>query len=477
MIGQLLGGHYQIIRPLGRGGLAETFLAIDLHLPDRPHRVVKELKPQSSHPLVLETAKILFEREAQVLYKLGIHNQIPALYAHFEEEDRFFLVEEFVPGHDLSEELIPGKQLSENEVIDLVRDLLEALAFVHQNHVIHRDIKPSNLIRRETDGKIVLIDFGAVKQVSTQVLNTQGQVSTTIVVGTPNYMPGEQQHGNPQFSSDIFAVGIVAIQALTGVPPAQLPVDSNTLEIIWRDRTSASPRLANILDKMVRYDFRQRYSSAVEALEAVNELRKPLGRTIPYFKGSGGKPVPKTLWWTILGGGVGAIVLGLLVSQLIFKPHLQSIPYQNSQLGIELQRPETWDFKDTSSIIHGKSVEFTPPITDNSGNTQTKLTLTKEELTSNQDLAEYTEALKKEIINNNSQSQIVSEGQYILAGKTGYRLIYTHTQDGKELKCMQVWFLDNFQVYSFNYQAEVGKFDKDLDIVEEMIKSLKLTQS
>jgi eukaryotic-like serine/threonine-protein kinase len=474
MIGQLLGGHYQIIKPLGRGGLAETFLAIDLHLPDRPHRVVKELKPQSNHPLVLETAKTLFEREAQVLYKLGIHDQIPALYAHFEEGEQFFLVEEYVPGYDLSHELTPGKQLSENEAIDLVRDILEALAFVHQNHVIHRDIKPSNLIRRETDGKIVLIDFGAVKQVSTQVLNTQGQVSTTIVVGTPNYMPGEQQHGNPQFSSDIFAAGTVGIQALTGVSPAQLPLDTNSLEIIWRDRTSVSARFADILDKMVRYDFRQRYPSATEALQAVNQLRKPTGLTIPFAKPSGEKIVNRGLWLTILGTGVGVVILGLVLSQSVFKPKEDFVTYQNRQYGIErLEHPKTWNPIDTTSIIHGESLEFTPPKTGDDRDTLTKLTFTREKLQSNPDLDEYTKQRKKAIPANNNQSQVVEDG-YIFAGKNGSRLTYNREEDGKQLKVMEVFFLDNDRIYSFTYQAEESKFNNHLDIVERTIKSLKL---
>jgi eukaryotic-like serine/threonine-protein kinase len=475
MIGQLLGGHYQIIKPLGRGGLAETFLAIDLHLPDRPHRVVKELKPQSSHPLVLETAKILFEREAQVLYKLGVHDQIPALFAHFEEGDQFFLVEEFVPGHDLSNELTPGKQLSEDGVIDLVKDILEALAFVHQNHVIHRDIKPSNLIRRETDGKIVLIDFGAVKQVTIQNLNTQGQISTTIVVGTPNYMPGEQQHGNPQFSSDIFAAGTVGIQALTGIPPAELPIDPNTLEIIWRDRTSVSPRLANILDKMVRYDFRQRYPSATEALAAIKELRRPLGRTIPYFSGSGEKTGNQKLWWIVGGGVVSAIAAGLVVANIVSSNKENFVAYKNPDYGIELQHPEKWDVKETNTFIHGKSLEITPRQTDNSGNITTKLTFTREDLPPDRDLQAYTDTVKAEILKNNQQAQKVSEGQYILANRTGYQFTYTHTENGKQLKSMQVWFLDNFQVYSFNYQAEPANFDRDFNKVEQMMKSLKLT--
>ncbi len=168
MLGKTLSGRYYIVKHLGGGGFGQTYLAEDRQLPGNPLCVVKQLKPQATDPLTLQVSQRLFDREAQVLYKLGKHDQIPQLLAHFEQEQEFYLVQEFIEGHELKQELAVGKQLNENQVMTLCGDILKILEFVHQQEVIHRDIKPSNLIRRKQDGKIVLIDFGAVKQVSAQ---------------------------------------------------------------------------------------------------------------------------------------------------------------------------------------------------------------------------------------------------------------------------------------------------------------------
>jgi serine/threonine-protein kinase len=168
-----------------------------------------------------------------------------------------------------NQELIPGKRLSESYVINLLWDILEVLAFVHEQNIIHRDLKPNN-IRRRQDGRIVLIDFGLVKQIGNQLANPQGMTCLTVNVGTHGYMPSEQALGKPKLSSDVYAVGMIGIQALTGLFPHQLPEDSNG-EIVWRDRVQIGSELADILDKMVRYDFRQRYQSATEVLQALRE--------------------------------------------------------------------------------------------------------------------------------------------------------------------------------------------------------------
>lgn len=278
IIGKTIGGHYYIISLLGQGGFGETYLAQDEYLPDKPPRVVKRFQPQSNEPSFLQTAKRLFDRESIILNKLGIHDRIPQLFAHFEENQEFYLIQELIAGHDLSYELNPphqraakGVQLNENEVIQLLYDILDVLRFVHQQNIIHRDIKPSNLMRRDSDGRIVLIDFGAVKQIGSQLQYSQGQ-PPTVAIGTEGYMPSEQENGYPKSCSDIYAVGMTAIQALTGVFPHQLPKDPNTLEVMWRERVSVSPKLADILDKMVRYQWQQRYQSADEALSAIAPL-------------------------------------------------------------------------------------------------------------------------------------------------------------------------------------------------------------
>jgi tetratricopeptide (TPR) repeat protein/predicted Ser/Thr protein kinase len=279
LVGQALGGRYQIISELGQGGFGTTFLAEDLHLPDNYRCVVKQLKPQATDPTTLQAARRLFDTEAKVLHELGKHPQIPQLFAYFEENREFYLVQEFIPGEELSQEFKSGKKLSESETIALLREILEILEFVHQHQVIHRDVNPRNLIRRRADGKLVLIDFGAVKQIGTTLVNSSG-ANYTVAIGTPGYRPSEQANGNPRLSSDIYAAGIIGIQALTGCGSQELPTDANTGEISWRKSVKVGSDLGNVLDKMVRYDFRQRYASAREALQAIAKLGASTSGTV-----------------------------------------------------------------------------------------------------------------------------------------------------------------------------------------------------
>lgn len=276
-----LGGRYIIVQHLGGGGFSQTYLAKDSHLPNNPPCVVKQLQPQVASLSTFQIAKRLFDTEAQVLYKLGDHDQIPRLLAHFEENQEFYLVQELIVGSDLSQEITVGCQWHEAEVIALLQDVLNVLAFVHQSNVIHRDIKPSNLIRRKQDGKIVLIDFGAVKQVSTQTLNPRSQASLMTIVGTMGYMPNEQQLGQPRFGSDFYALGITAIEALTGVAPSQFQTNPQTNEIIWHRNAQISHQLAAILDKMVSSHFSDRYHSANEILSDLQDLPPSAPAAVP----------------------------------------------------------------------------------------------------------------------------------------------------------------------------------------------------
>ncbi len=260
-----LRNRFEIIKQLGSGGSGDTYLAVDLDLPGRPHCVVKHFHPKDPNPTVGAIAKKLFAREAEVLYQLGNdHDQIPRLFAHFDEGGDFYLVQEYVDGHPLTQEIIPGQRMSENAVLNLLKDILQVLVFVHEHNIIHRDIKPQNLMRRHSDGKIVLIDFGSIKKIGAL------GAGLTVVVGTPGYMPSEQAKGKPKLSSDIYAVGMIGIQALTGLIPDQLQEDPNTGEVIWRHHTQVSDGFADILDRMVCDRHSQRYQCAAEALEALN---------------------------------------------------------------------------------------------------------------------------------------------------------------------------------------------------------------
>lgn len=272
MLGTLLDKRYRIISQLGRGYYGETYLAEDLRRMKR-QCVVKRLRPASNDPKTLREAKLLFDSEAKALESLGRgHEQTPDLLDYFEDNQEFYLVQELVEGYPLSTLLRDGQHLPEGEVVNILIDVLEVLSFVHQRQVIHRDIKPSNLIRRHKDGKVVLIDFGAVKQVHTQLVVAGGQTTFTKIIGTPDYMPNEQARGRPRFSSDIYALGMTAIEALTGILPSQLPENSSG-EIIWHDKAQVTPELAAIVDKMVRPDVNERYQSAQEVLHDLRDFR------------------------------------------------------------------------------------------------------------------------------------------------------------------------------------------------------------
>lgn len=291
---QLIKNRYRILPPpLGEGGFGITYLVQDTDSPGKLQRVLKQLKLfEQQTPDAIATAKRLFKQEADILKKLGQHDRIPELFDYFEENQEFYLVQELIKGQSLHDELI-GVKLQENEVIQLLIEILDVLTFVHDDNVTHRDIKPENMMRRCSDGKIVLIDFGAAKNIQTKILNSPGQPPKTIAIGTPGYMPIEQLNGQPGLYSDVYAVGMVAIQALTGKQPSDLPYDQNTKKVIWKQYASqVNNELASILDKMIYPEHEKRYQSAQDALTALQSLPS-VRATSPHSRTAVVAPVAK----------------------------------------------------------------------------------------------------------------------------------------------------------------------------------------
>lgn len=273
MLTKLLGERYQVVQVLSQGMFCRTYVAKDTYFSHHPTCVVKHFLPSSEFQIPEEIRRRLFNREAAALQKLGDYDLVPHLLAHFEDEREFYLVQRFIEGHTLSAELQPGYRWCESQVVQLLQEVLEILQFVHNQGLIHRDVKPSNIMRRQQDNRLVLIDFGAVKPILTQLVKDQKNSlsldQSTIAIGTPGYMPSEQQRGRPRPSSDIYALGMIAIQALTGIHPTQLLEDRKTGEIVWEHLADVNLELAVVINKMVRYHFQDRYKSATEALEAL----------------------------------------------------------------------------------------------------------------------------------------------------------------------------------------------------------------
>lgn len=268
----LLRDRYRATQLLAKGGFGTTFLAVDVALPGHPACVIKQLRPATHSPQILEMARALFEREAKTLGKLGSHPQLPRLLDYFELGQEFCLVQEYVGGLTLQQEVKRSGPMDEAGVCAVLQELLPVLGFLQRQEVIHRDIKPANIIRRQIDGKLVLIDFGAVKDQVSQLasLSATGDTAlTNFAVGTPGFSPPEQVAMRPVYASDIYALGMTCVYLLTGKNPQELGYDPITSELRWRDRLALSESFAALLNQMLADSVRDRFQSAQAVLQAL----------------------------------------------------------------------------------------------------------------------------------------------------------------------------------------------------------------
>jgi len=504
MQGQLLKGRYQILQPLGQGGFGQTYLAADTQRPNHPQCVVKHLQVQppspgaTISPAVLAKAQQLFAQEAEILEKLGKHDQIPQLLAYFEENQEFYLVQELITGNTLSQEIIPGQKLSETQVISLLKDTLAVLAFVHQENVIHRDIKPANLIRRQADGKIVLIDFGAVKEIRSLSTNQQ-TTFLTVAIGTPGYMPNEQAGGKPQFSSDVYALGIIAIQALTGLNPdpkvGGLPQDSNTGEIFWLNHATVSDYFADIIDTMVRQDYRQRYANAAKALQDIIGLSQPNVPTtavsLPAASGTNAtvkanqSSLMSILQWprdhkigcaTLIVTIVGIIVAVRVpeVRNFFHLDDIKDVTY-TTEKGIILQYPGNWQVQEINPPVGGDRVVFKSPKQDYSDPYQENITLTIIDLPQPLSKEQYYEQeLRPQLESEYNIKLVNTPNSTTLDNRDANTVIYTIKEGEIELKRQAIWTVKNGTIYQLTYSGEVANFPTDQQVMKKVQDSFKI---
>lgn len=265
----LYDGRYKIIRELGQGGFGVTYLVSDIKS-GNSHCVLKKLNPQLAD---LTAAKKLFYREAKVLERLQNNHQIPQFIGYFEERGDLYIVEEYVEGIPLNE--MTSTRWSREDIIYFLQQILSILSIIHEQNIVHRDIKPSNIIKRKENGQLVLIDFGAVKLLEQdQFPHQQKQIHPTLIISR-GYSPPEQIEGLVGFYCDIYALGITAIQLLTGIHPVDLSRDEDD-NVIFPDSilTDLNYWLINILQKMVYLELDKRYQS-------VNEVQRDLSTTQP----------------------------------------------------------------------------------------------------------------------------------------------------------------------------------------------------
>ncbi|HEY9853829.1 MAG TPA: serine/threonine-protein kinase, partial [Leptolyngbyaceae cyanobacterium] len=277
-MGNLLNNRYSIIKSLGSGGFGETYLAEDIQMPSKRRCVVKRLKPLGQKAAIYQIQE-RFEREAATLEALGQDcSQIPQLYAYLVEAGQFYLVQEWIEGDTLKQILQKDGPMSDRAVNELLLKLLPVLDYIHSKGIIHRDIKPDNIILRKQDGNPVLIDFGAVKETMGTELDSQGNISRTLIVGTSGFMPPEQAAGKPVYASDLYSLGCTAVYLLTGKLPHQLETSPVSGEMQWQTELESvqtgypaniNPTLMAVLDRSLKCHFRDRFQSAQEMLQAL----------------------------------------------------------------------------------------------------------------------------------------------------------------------------------------------------------------
>jgi len=330
----LLNNRYRMIRELGSGGFGDTFIAEDTQMPSERRCVVKQLKPVTANPQIFQIINERFAREAAILEELGEGNiQIPRLYAYFEEQTQFYLVQEWIEGETLTNRVANHGKMSESSVREILMSLLPVLEFVHIQRIVHRDIKPDNIILRNSDG-------------------------TPVLIGTPGFMPSEQAAGRPVYSSDLYSLGLTAIYLLTEKWPQELAMNHDTGEVIWRQYAPRiSPNFATILDKAIMSHPRDRFHSAREMLDALTTATMPEYGMPPTMRSPppvhpvapvpvGVEPTPMPLpvdKSSSLGDWQKAAIMGTIIGMFVF-------------VGLWISRPQP---ATTSSNVMG--TEQSPP--------------------------------------------------------------------------------------------------------------------
>ncbi|TAF07052.1 MAG: serine/threonine protein kinase [Nostocales cyanobacterium] len=311
-IGAILRDRYQIIDILStKTGFGITYKVKDRNHPNQRILVLKQLKKPTPASLKIEHLPLaeqqdkinqvwsnylrLFTKETQALAKLGeTYHQIPTIHERFTELGEEFYAQEYIEGHSLTAEIQQGKKLAEHQVKSLLMAILEIVEYIQdiKNNkgyaVIHRDIKPENIIRRSEDNKLVIIDFGLVKEIT-----FVGRKNCSILGGTPGYIAPEIVLGLVSFASDIYSIGMMGVFAITGEDPSFTP----TLAKTWQTKANVSAEFADFLNKMICEDYTKRFQNAQEALTALTATKTPP------------KPPKSPIPWKLIINGISGIIV------------------------------------------------------------------------------------------------------------------------------------------------------------------------
>ncbi len=479
MLGTILHSHYKIVKVLGIGKSGATFLVEDLEQINSPLYVLKQIEPRD-RSILPPLAEKLFEIQGAIAYQVGSHPQIPSLVAKFEDNSNRYLVREYIDGELLSKEISSGSIWSQTQVFDFLLDLVGILAFVHSYNYIHQDITPHNIIRREDDGRFNLIGFSSVKDLNSNWI-APAQNSD---VRDSSYIPYEQERGVSQFNSDLYAVGAICIQAITGTFP--LARDLDTYEFKWRDDArDIDPKLLNIIDTMVRPDYRNRYRSALEVLEALQAFALT---QIP-------EPTAKFKPRMLIGTAVCTLLLGFGVAKLlsasvnnsqlppsnrtlaaIANPDLNWHKYVDRDRGITIKYAPDWQQENIANIVTGELALFRSPQQNFSDRYRENISIRVEKLiNSRMTLADYTQSSIAEITQYYRDVKITESRLTTLANRPANLVVYSgKDENSRAIENLEIWAIDRGKAYILSYKAEPERYQQSLATAMTTIKSFEL---
>jgi eukaryotic-like serine/threonine-protein kinase len=486
MLGMTIHSHYKILKVLSISNSGTTYLAKDLDTIDSRSVVINRVEcgdDDLTPPPLIEKR---FEIQGSIADRVGQHPQVPSLIAKFEEHGSRYLVYEYIDGEILDRELANGSIWSQTQVVDFLMNLIEILCFVHSFKYIHQQIDPRHIIRRYDDGRFNLIGFNSVKDLGSSWQNLVNYEHTNL--NGSIYIPYEQEQNVPQFNSDLYAVGAIAIQAVTGKSPVGRDPDS--YEFKWPEKIEIDRKLRKIIDKMVRPDYRNRYQSALEVLE---DLQSFALTQIPSHNFARPKP------YAILGTALCTLLLGFGAVKLLSvsdnKPQLSfSIATTTSTLqptaslrpnwksyvdktaGIKLEYAANWQQQDIHNVVTGEHVMFTSPQQDSADKYRENISIRVENLIDTRTtLSSYTKSAIAEIRKYYQDAKIIESSSIILANRRGILVVYTGKDENSlPIKNLEAWTIDRGKAYIVMYKAEPDRYYQFLETTMAMITSFEL---
>jgi eukaryotic-like serine/threonine-protein kinase len=522
----MLQGRYKIIDIFGNGGFGITYLAVDTKHGEQISVIVKEFSPKfKKDTKLIEEYKRWFKIEAKFLKDLGDDFRcIPLRYDSFEENENLYIVQQYIEGVDLSNKVKTGVTLTEESTIKIIKNILKPLRCIHERKIIHRDIKPNNLRVRKNDrgeDEIVLIDFGIAIKIG-DVVNLMTELRG---VGTPYYKPPEQREGKPTFASDIYPIGIIGLQAITGRSQTDLDslrLPNGTIDPAAAAKIDASPQLIGFLNRALVHSLEKRFKNAIEALKYFEDYRTEttaptdydVTTTLPDPKnvvgrGSKGtlspngnypqpqpgqtpigkspkenvdkkeepeKTVSKKPWLIAIGAIVS--IGGLLVGGWFIMKKLEWTTTPTDQYGVQLSYPSDWTIeRHEPKFDMGKLAVLNPP--EQKSECGDRVVIETREVDNSRPNPDELKSEESDRIRKSNDKEVKINDETTIDTRLSQRLAFQISYQREDSQCgfrkiTEIGRSHNGRAYFLIYNADLKRFDGEKSTFDKIVSRLKL---